>query len=296
MGVTVNDGKVFYRHPLQNKAFAFADLCNCDFTVDGKRLLAAAGEGLLLLDADGSNQKKIADSPLTYPKFSPDATKIALLRNGHLFQMNADGSNLQPLAPDITVEGYIFSPDSTALVVRGRVAQPAPKPATVSPAPEQQTHAAPTQAEIDAAKKAGTQTVLINTERGLITVDLYGKDAPLTVANFVKLVKSHFYDGLTFHRVVPGFVIQGGDPAGNGSGGPGYAIKLEIAPSLTHVDGALAMARTNEPDSAGSQFYITLGAQHELDGQYAVFGKVVQGLDVVKKIQLGDKIVSIKMK
>jgi peptidyl-prolyl cis-trans isomerase B (cyclophilin B) len=166
------------------------------------------------------------------------------------------------------------------------------------PAPPQVNKGAqpPTQAEIDAAKAAGVQQATIKTAKGNIVIELDGGDAPLTVANFVKLTKAGFYNGLTFHRVVPGFVAQGGDPNGDGSGGPGYSIKLEIAPKLKHIEGALAMARTNEPDSAGSQFYITLAATSFLDGQYAVFGKVISGMDVVKKIAIGDKIDSIVMK
>jgi len=129
---------------------------------------------------------------------------------------------------------------------------------------------------------------------GKIVIKFYPKDAPKSVANFIKLAKSGFYDGLTFHRVVPGFVAQGGDPAGNGSGGPGWTIKGEFTENgvnntKTHVKGAVAWARTNEPDSAGSQFYICLDAQPNLDGKYAVFGQVVEGQDVVDKIQVGDK-------
>lgn len=158
------------------------------------------------------------------------------------------------------------------------------------------TYAAPTEAEIAAAKAARTRQAIIQTEKGDITVELYGEETPLTVANFVKLAQAGFYKGLTFHRVVPGFVIQGGDPKGNGSGGPGYAIKREVSPKLKHVEGALAMARASDPDSAGSQFYITLAPTPQLDGGYAVFGKVIKGMDVAKKIAVGDKIKDIVVK
>jgi len=172
-----------------------------------------------------------------------------------------------------------------------------PTPEPPKPAASTGKYSAPTQAEVDAAKKAGTRKAIINTAKGTITAELYGDKAPLTVANFVKLAKAKFYDGLTFHRVEnkdPKFaLIQGGDPAGNGTGGPGYSIKLEIAKDLKHVEGALAMARSQDPDSAGSQFYITNVAIPQLDGQYAVFGKVTQNLDVSKKIAVGDKIISI---
>ena len=168
-----------------------------------------------------------------------------------------------------------------------------PKTAEKAEKKEAVKPSAPTEAEIAAAKKAGTVKATIKTGKGDIALELYGGKAPLTVANFVKLAKSGFYDGLTFHRVEPDFVIQGGDPKGNGTGGPGYSIKREIAEDLKHVEGALAMARSQHPDSAGSQFYITLDKQPGLDNEYAVFGKVTKGMDVVKSIAVGDKIISI---
>jgi peptidylprolyl isomerase len=132
----------------------------------------------------------------------------------------------------------------------------------------------------------------IHTTKGDIQVELDPSAAPQTVNNFVYLATNGFYDGLTFHRVEPNFVIQGGDPLGNGSGGPGYTIPPEI--KLTHVDGAIAMARqsgsADTTPSSGSQFYITIGAQPNLDQQYTVFGKTIKGLDVVKKIAVGDVI------
>jgi peptidyl-prolyl cis-trans isomerase B (cyclophilin B) len=138
----------------------------------------------------------------------------------------------------------------------------------------------------DAAKRY----VVIETGKGTIKFLLYEAEAPLTTANFIGLVESAFYDGLTFHRVEPGFVVQGGDPLGTGMGGSNKKIKLEVSPDLLHGEaGAVAMARSQHPDSASSQFYITLGPASFLDGNYAVFGRVVEGLDVVKKINLGDR-------
>ena len=132
----------------------------------------------------------------------------------------------------------------------------------------------------------------IHTAKGDIEVELDPSAAPQTVNNFVYLSTNGFYDGLTFHRVVTDFVIQGGDPLGNGTGGPGYNIPPEI--KLTHIDGAIAMARqSGDPSttpSSGSQFYITIGAQPNLDQQYTVFGKTIKGLDIVKKIAVGDVI------
>ena len=125
---------------------------------------------------------------------------------------------------------------------------------------------------------------------GVITAELYPELAPNTVANFVNLVESGFYDGLIFHRVIPGFMIQGGDPQGTGMGGPGYSIKGEFARNgfrentLRHKRGVLSMARSMMPNSAGSQFFIMHADGPFLDGQYAAFGKVTEGLDVVDAI------------
>ena len=124
---------------------------------------------------------------------------------------------------------------------------------------------------------------------GQIEIDLFPDLAPITVANFAKLSDASFYNGLSFHRVEPGFVVQGGDPAGNGSGGPGYTIKGEFTTQKKHIRGTLAMARTPDPDSAGSQFYICLGPAPFLDGKYAIFGQVTQGMEFVDKIKVGDK-------
>lgn len=141
-----------------------------------------------------------------------------------------------------------------------------------------------------------TYRATIETSKGNIVLDLYPKDAPQTVNNFVFLARDGFYDGLTFHRVEPGFVIQGGDPQGDGTGGPGYNIPPEI--KRTHTKGALAMARRGGPaettPSSGSQFYITLEAQPNLDGQYTAFGQATpESMSVVQKIAIGDVIKTI---
>ena len=123
-----------------------------------------------------------------------------------------------------------------------------------------------------------------------ITAELYPEIAPNTVANFVTLVQSGFYDGVIFHRVIPGFMIQGGDPQGTGMGGPGYTIKGEFARNgfkqnnLRHTRGVLSMARTMMPNSAGSQFFIMHTDAPHLDGEYAAFGKVTEGMDAVDEI------------
>jgi len=128
------------------------------------------------------------------------------------------------------------------------------------------------------------RVAVIETNMGTITAELYEERAPITTSNFIELAEQGFYDGLIFHRVIDNFVIQGGDPKGDGTGGSGKTIPLEIHPELTHVDGALAMARSQDPNSASSQFYICDGAQPELDGKYAVFGRVIDGMDVVRAI------------
>lgn len=124
---------------------------------------------------------------------------------------------------------------------------------------------------------------------GIIKVELFPDSAPNTVNNFISLVKKGFYNGLIFHRVIPGFMIQGGDPDGNGTGGPGYTIKGEFAANgfqnpVKHTRGVLSMARTMAPNSAGSQFFIMHADAVHLDGQYAAFGKVIEGMDVVDRI------------
>ncbi len=139
------------------------------------------------------------------------------------------------------------------------------------------------------------QTAVITLEKGgEIRIEFFPGDAPKTVENFVTLAKKGFYDGLTFHRVEPGFVVQGGDPKGNGTGGPGYTIKAEFN-KQKHLRGSVAMARSQPPDSAGSQFYICFKPAPFLDGQYTVFGQVVAGMELVDTIKVGDKMKSVKI-
>jgi cyclophilin family peptidyl-prolyl cis-trans isomerase len=134
------------------------------------------------------------------------------------------------------------------------------------------------------------RTAVLETVKGTIKFELYEKEAPITTKNFIDLTNKGFYNGLTFHRVEPGFVIQGGDPKGNGTGGSDKTIPLEIAPTLTHKKGAVGMARSQNPNSASSQFYICLEDAKFLDRNYAVFGQVTEGQDVAAKIKKGDKI------
>jgi len=161
----------------------------------------------------------------------------------------------------------------------------------------------------------GDEVAVITTSKGVIRAKLAGKDAPIHVGNFVELANKGFYDGLKFHRYVPDFVIQGGCPntrnmtpeqvaAGGygpdgmpGTGGPGYSIKGEwrTNPNNSHEDGALAMARSQNPDSAGSQFYFCLGPQHFLDRDYTVFGQAIEGLDVIAELRAGDVIEHVEI-
>lgn len=154
------------------------------------------------------------------------------------------------------------------------------------------------QAEIasqtDTSLPAGAQVAILETSKGKIVFKFFPEKAPGTLENFIKLAQSGFYDGTRFHRVEPGFVVQGGDPNSkdddpnnDGRGGPGYTIKAEFN-DLRHLTGTVAMARSDPPDSAGSQFYICLAPQPDLDGRYTIFGQVIEGMDIVLQIQIGD--------
>jgi peptidyl-prolyl cis-trans isomerase B (cyclophilin B) len=153
-----------------------------------------------------------------------------------------------------------------------------------------------------AQPRAPTVTIVME-KGGEIVIELFPADAPKTVENFVMLARKGFYDGTTFHRVEPRFVVQGGDPQSRtlppgdrrlGTGGPGYTIKAEFN-KRPFDRGVVGMARSRDPDSAGSQFYIMLGRAQHLDGQYTAFGRVVRGLDVVDSIKVGDRMKTVKV-
>lgn len=154
---------------------------------------------------------------------------------------------------------------------------------------------APTAEEIEAAKKAGKTRVLLDTEKGEITLELDGTAAPIAVANFLNLVRAGFYNGMPFHRVEPGFVIQAGDPGLVGKPPVGYTIEDEKSP-ITHLRGAVAMARLYQggqmvANSASTQFYICLGDAPHLDRLgFTAFGKAIRGIDVIDQVRVGDKI------
>lgn len=136
------------------------------------------------------------------------------------------------------------------------------------------------------------RTAVLETAKGTIKFELKESEAPITTRNFITLAEKGFYNGLTFHRVIRKFMIQGGCPKGNGTGGPGYTIKDEFHPELKHTKGAVSMANAG-PNTGGSQFFITEEPQPHLNGHHSVFGQVTEGQDVVEKIKQGDKILKV---
>ena len=152
----------------------------------------------------------------------------------------------------------------------------APEPA---PAPKPKTYSSPPPMVIDTSKQ---YIATIETEKGNLVLELFAKDVPVTVNNFVFLAREGFYDGSTFHRVIPGFMAQGGDPTGTGRGGPGYTFKDEFT-KHTHIAGTLSMANAG-PNTNGSQFFITYAPQHPLDSKHSVFGQLIAGMDVLEKL------------
>lgn len=150
---------------------------------------------------------------------------------------------------------------------------------------------------MDTTKISGDEIAVVTmVDGGEFRITFFPDDAPNTVKNFIYLASKGFYDSLSFHRVIknPPFVVQGGDPRGDGTGGPGYTIDAEFN-SRPHIEGTVAMARSSDPNSAGSQFYICLAPQPHLDGNYTVFGQVIEGMDVVKGIEQGDTMKSVRI-
>lgn len=154
--------------------------------------------------------------------------------------------------------------------------------------PKRMTYSSPPAMIIDTSKQ---YTATIETKKGDLVLELFASDVPVTVNNFVFLAREGFYDGTTFHRVIPGFMAQGGDPTGTGTGGPGYSFADEFT-KHTHVTGALSMANAGA-NTNGSQFFITYAPQHHLDGRHSVFGQLTEGTDVLESIKQGDRITRI---
>jgi peptidyl-prolyl cis-trans isomerase B (cyclophilin B) len=204
------------------------------------------------------------------------------------------------------VIGVVVSASCNGAAVQpptGTTQPPAGQPpsAQVSPQTSPATTPTPAKSKQEIAVEYAHAKAVIVTNKGTITFEFFPKEAPLTVDNFVKLADKKFYDGLVWHRYVPGFVIQGGDPNTRqkdestwGMGGPGYNVPAEFN-THKHLEGAVAMARANDPNSAGSQFYICLAPQPSLDGQYTVFGQVVSGMDVVLKLRKGDVMKTVRI-
>ncbi len=178
-------------------------------------------------------------------------------------------------------------PTDTPSEEKGDTSMPA------NPAQRHNMYSAPPEMQIDTDK---TYYATIETEKGTIELELYPEYAPKTVNNFVFLAREGFYDGITFHRVISDFMIQGGDPSGTGSGGPGYRFEDEFECNpLTHETGVISMANAG-PNTNGSQFFITHSPQPHLNGRHTVFGKVIEGQDVVDTIKQGDKMLEVSIR
>jgi len=163
---------------------------------------------------------------------------------------------------------------TSAILLSVSCAGEAPEPTS-----KPKTYSAPPPMTIDTSKQ---YTATIETEKGKMILELFARDVPVTVNNFVFLAREGFYDGSTFHRVIPGFMAQGGDPTGTGRGGPGYKFADEFT-EHKHIAGTLSMANAG-PNTNGSQFFITFTPQHALDGKHTVFGQLIEGMDVLEKL------------
>lgn len=197
--------------------------------------------------------------------------------------------------PDVELEGRLAQvmPEEEALETEEAAPEPSENAEEAASAEEEETQEAEEPAsdeEKTITDKATGSVVKLETDKGDIYLDLYDDKTPVTTGSFLDLVGSGFYDGLTFHRVIPNFMIQGGDPKGDGSGGPGFTIPDEADKGLKHVRGSLSMAKTPTPNSGSTQFFVCHSPQAHLDGVHTVFGECIQGMDVVDKIQQGDNI------
>lgn len=212
--------------------------------------------------------------------------------------MRAICSVLLPLVLAVLLVGAVIALPGCS----PKVAETPPAAADTPPQPAQPAPQEPEEEQLYTAQYApdGTEIAVITTPKGVIKFEFYPKEAPNTVAAFIERAEEGFYDGTKFHRVEPGFVIQGGDPLSKtddpmvGTGGPGYRLAAEFN-DRSHLDGTVAMARAQDPNSAGSQFYICLGPQQFLDNQYTVFGQVTEGMDVVRAITVGDVMESVRI-
>ncbi len=176
------------------------------------------------------------------------------------------------------IRSQVLAPAQTPAPAPAPAPAPVPTPTPI-PAPKPKTYSSPPPMTIDTSKQ---YTAIIETEKGNLLLELFAKDVPKTVNNFIFLVREGFYDGSTFHRIIPGFMAQGGDPTGTGSGGPGYRFEDEFT-THKHEAGALSMANAGL-DTNGSQFFITYVPVYQLDGKHSVFGQLTEGMDVLKAL------------
>lgn len=239
-----------------------------------------AGWAKVIVEADSYDQQSflvelVEDSPSAFIEMQPPGAET-------------------PVATQTPAAGTETATAEPATGATGDATEETPSPssglANLSPAERANYYQSRPEMMIDPGQ---TYRATIRTNKGDIVVSLDAQASPEHVNNFIFLSNQGFYDGMTFHRVEPGFVIQGGDPIGTGEGGPGYTLPGEF--SLKHIEGALAMARLPDQinpnrESSGSQFYITLAATPQLDGQYSVFGQVEEGMEIVQAIQIGDQI------
>ncbi|HXF33494.1 MAG TPA: peptidylprolyl isomerase [Candidatus Acidoferrales bacterium] len=210
--------------------------------------------------------------PLMLYAFLPTADRTSARREEGRFKQLTRAEKLREAAAYTRVP-HVAEPDPAASI---------PKESGMA------TQRPPTDEEVETlTAEAQTAKARIHTSKGDIVFSFYPGEAPRHTAAFMKLARAGFYDGLTFHRVEPGFVIQGGCPEGTGTGGPGYRLDAEFN-EHPHVKGTVAMARSSDPNSGGSQFYVTLGDARFLDRQYTVFGQIVEGQEVVDAIEKGD--------
>lgn len=218
---------------------------------------------------------------------------IFILLVAAMYALNAWSLRPKP-PPDVDLEGRLAMPlpEEPAPAVEPSEETAENDEAAPEPQEEADTMEAtpPSDAEKAVVAKAKGSLVKLETDKGDIYLDLYDDQTPITVGSFLELVGKGYYDGLKFHRVIPDFMIQGGCPRGDGTGGPGFTIPDEADKGLKHVRGSLSMAKTAAPNTGGSQFFVCHSPQPHLDGVHTVFGECVQGMDVVDKIGMGDSI------
>lgn len=250
--------------------------------------------GTLFLFATAGAGCNPTDSPVSLDKYQMPETETAETSAG---QATNDGQNLTQTAPPATSSQTVADESAAGTTPVASSTQTA-KPTSTKPAnpPQEKPMPEPTQPETLAFpgilpdEKIANKQIRVKTSKGDIVFEVLPKEGPKAASNFVYLTEKGFYNGLTFHRVEPGFVIQGGDPLGNGTGGPGYKFEDDTV-SLPYNEGIVAMANAG-PNTNGSQFFIML-ANNPLPPKYSIFGRVTSGMDVVKKITIGDVMTSV---